>query len=78
MRMMVYYMMSNNNILEYIAVIFAICAAIRMLYHDPTYDSALYTNIHVWTDNRACQSWIIKHQANHPLHSFLLQMYVLI
>jgi hypothetical protein len=66
------------NVLEFIAVIFAICAAIHMLHRDPTYDNALYTHIHVWTDNKSCQSWMNRHRANHPLHAFLLQMFVLL
>ena len=66
------------NILEFIAVIIALCAAIRMLHVDPTYDKTSYTHIHVWTDNQSCKSWMLKHKANQPLHSFLLQLFVLL
>ena len=66
------------NILEFIAVIIALCAAIRMLYHDPMRDDTLHAHIHVWTDNRSCQSWMSRHRSDHPLHSFLLQLYVLL
>jgi hypothetical protein len=66
------------NILEFIAVIFALCATIRMLFLDHMHDNDTHTHIHIWTDNQSCRSWMIKHRANHPLHSFLLQLYVLI
>jgi hypothetical protein len=66
------------NILEFIAVLFALCAAIRFMHHAHMYDNTSHTHVHVWTDNRSCQSWMIKHRSNHPLHSFLLQLYVLL
>ena len=31
--------------------------------------------IHLWTDNTACRSWMTKHRAAHPLHLFLLQVF---
>ena len=66
------------NILEFIAVIVGLCAAIRMLHHDITFDMNSHTHIHVWTDNTSCQSWMLCYWSNHPLHSFLIQMFVLL
>ena len=66
------------NIFEFTAVIYSLSAAIHMLFRNPSYDTKSYTHIHVWTDNCSCQSWMIKHRANHSLHSFLLQLFVLL
>jgi hypothetical protein len=66
------------NILEFIAVIFALCAAILVLQSPSTPSSNEHTHVHVWTDNRSCQSWMLKHRSDHPLHAFLLQLFVLL
>jgi len=66
------------NILEFIAVIFALCATLPMLQSICALESQTHTHIHVWTDNRSCQSWMLKHRSDHPLHAFLLQIYVLL
>ena len=64
------------NILEFIAVIFGLCAAILVLESTSLHTSDKHTHVHVWTDNRSCQSWMLKHRSDHPLHAFLLQLYV--
>jgi len=66
------------NILEFNAVICALCAAIPVIHSHSDYNHEQHTHVHVWTDNRSCQSWMLKHRSDHPLHAFLLQLYVLL
>ena len=32
-------------------------------------------HIHLWTDNTSALSWMVRHKAHHPLHSFVLHMF---
>jgi hypothetical protein len=66
------------NILEFIAVIIALCAVLPILRPKSAVKCISHTHIHVWTDNKSCQSWMMKHRSDHPLHAFLLQLFVLV
>jgi hypothetical protein len=70
------------NILEFVAALLALCALLpRVIAQQRT--SALSSpsrriHIHIWTDNTACMSWMLKHRAAHPLHAFLVQVFALL
>jgi hypothetical protein len=67
---------TDINVYEFIAALLAVTMTISHLLSLPHPPSS--PHIHVWTDNVACRSWIQNHRSDHPLHSFLLQLYSLI
>ena len=67
---------TDINVFEFIAALLSVTMAIHYLSHN-RYTSTR-AHIHVWTDNTSCRSWIQTHRSDHPLHSFLLQMFSLL
>ena len=70
------FIQTDINIFEFIAALLSVTMAIHYILHN-RYTST-HTHIHVWTDNTSCRSWIQTHRSDHPLHSFLLQMFSLL
>lgn len=63
------------NVLEFIAAILAAASAILHLLSHTTTTAPAFRHVHIWTDNTSCKSWLTRYRANHPLHSFLLQVF---
>jgi hypothetical protein len=57
------------NLLEFIASVMAVLTLCRSLPPVTT----PYFHLHIWTDNTAALSWILKRRSVSPLHGFLLQ-----
>jgi len=60
------------NVLEFIAALITAIALIQTLDTLPT---TTPRHIHIWSDNTSCLSWMKRHKADHPNHSFLLYCY---
>ena len=57
------------NVLEFIASLVTAIALIQIL---DTLPNTTPRHIHIWSDNTSCLSWMKRHKADHPNHSFLL------
>jgi hypothetical protein len=60
------------NVLEFIASLITAIALIQILDSLP---NTTPRHIHIWSDNTSCLSWMKRHKADHPNHSFLLYCY---
>lgn len=78
---------ADNNFYEFLSALLALdgfCSRIDRLESDGTVDppappptpTALPPprHVHVWTDNTAALSWMVKHKARSPLHAFCLHL----
>jgi hypothetical protein len=64
------------NVLEFIASILALISFTQ--YCNTNLVPMHNVHVHIWTDNTSCKSWLTTHRADHPLHSFLLQIFGLL